>query len=55
MELKKFQQDTVNKLLSFIAPEYGLNDLIIKAPTGSGKLLCFYPGWMNMFSLQVIM
>lgn len=48
MELKKFQQDTVNKLLSFIAPEYGLNDLIIKAPTGSGKTIMLL-SWMDEY------
>ncbi len=33
--LKNFQQDVVDKLLAFIAPEYGVNNLTIKAPTKS--------------------
>jgi len=37
MQLKNFQQDVVDKLLAFIAPEYSVNNLTIKAPTGAGK------------------
>ena len=37
--LKTFQQKLVNKLLTFIAPEYGVNELVIKSPTGSGKTI----------------
>lgn len=37
--IKKFQQDVVDKLLAFVAPEYGINNLTIKAPTGAGKTI----------------
>lgn len=39
MELKDFQKDLVDKLLNFTAPEYGVNELVIKSPTGSGKTI----------------
>lgn len=39
INLKDFQQDVVDKLLSFTAPEYPVNQLIIKSPTGSGKTI----------------
>ncbi len=44
--LKEFQKDIVDKLLSFIAPEYRVNELVIKAPTGSGKTICLL-SWIN--------
>ena len=44
--LKDFQNNVVDKLLSFTAPEYGVNELIIKAPTGSGKTICLL-SWIN--------
>lgn len=44
--LKDFQKNVVDKLLSFTAPEYGVNELIIKAPTGSGKTICLL-SWID--------
>ena len=46
IELKDFQKNVVDKLLSFTAPEYGVNELVIKAPTGSGKTICLL-SWIN--------
>ena len=34
IELKDFQKNVVDKLLSFSSPDYGVNNLILKAPTG---------------------
>lgn len=48
IELKNFQQDVVDKLLSFIAPEYGLNSLTIKAPTGAGKTIMLL-SWIDEY------
>lgn len=48
IELKDFQKNVVDKLLSFTAPEYGVNELIIKAPTGSGKTICLL-SWINEY------
>lgn len=39
IKLKEFQQNAVNKLLEFTAPEYKVNELTIKAPTGAGKTI----------------
>ncbi|HHS2726878.1 TPA: DEAD/DEAH box helicase [Streptococcus agalactiae] len=44
--LKDFQKNVVDKLLSFTAPEYGVNELVIKAPTGSGKTICLL-SWID--------
>lgn len=44
--LKDFQKNIVDKLLSFTAPEYGVNELVIKAPTGSGKTICLL-SWID--------
>ncbi|MDR0300099.1 MAG: DEAD/DEAH box helicase family protein [Streptococcaceae bacterium] len=48
MELKNFQQDVVDKLLAFIAPEYGVNNLTIKAPTGAGKTIMLL-SWIDEY------
>lgn len=48
INLKNFQQDVVNKLLAFIAPEYGVNNLTIKAPTGSGKTIMLL-SWIDEY------
>lgn len=34
IELKNFQQKLVDKLLRFTAPEYGVDEMVIKSPTG---------------------
>lgn len=44
--LKDFQNNVVDKLLSFTAPEYPVNELVIKAPTGSGKTICLL-SWID--------
>lgn len=46
--LKTFQQKLVNKLLTFIAPEYGVNELVIKSPTGSGKTITLLD-WVDTY------
>lgn len=46
IKLKNFQKNVVDKLLSFTAPEYGVRELVIKAPTGSGKTICLL-SWIN--------
>jgi len=46
--LKNFQQDAVDKLLAFTAPEYGVNQLTIKAPTGSGKTIMLL-NWIDEY------
>ncbi|MBM0807584.1 MULTISPECIES: DEAD/DEAH box helicase [Staphylococcus] len=48
ISLKNFQQDVVTKLLSFISPEYPYKNLMIKAPTGSGKTLILL-SWINEY------
>ena len=48
MELKNFQQDVVDKLLAFIAPEYPVNNLTIKAPTGAGKTIMLL-SWIDEY------
>lgn len=48
MGLKTFQQKLVNKLLTFIAPEYGVNELVIKSPTGSGKTITLLD-WVDTY------
>lgn len=48
MQLKNFQQDVVDKLLAFIAPEYGVNELTIKAPTGAGKTIMLL-SWIDEY------
>ncbi|MEC0384860.1 DEAD/DEAH box helicase family protein [Bacillus velezensis] len=48
IELKNFQQDVVDKLLAFIAPEYGINNLTIKAPTGAGKTIMLL-SWIDEY------
>ena len=42
IELKKFQQNLVDKLLRFTAPEYDVDEMVIKSPTG--KQLHFLNG-----------
>lgn len=46
--LKDFQNNVVNKLLSFTSPEYPVNELVIKAPTGSGKTICLL-SWIDQY------
>ncbi|MEQ3457787.1 DEAD/DEAH box helicase [Enterococcus cecorum] len=46
--LKEFQQNLVDKLLTFTAPEYPVDELIIKAPTGSGKTICLL-SWIDNY------
>ncbi|MFN0310926.1 DEAD/DEAH box helicase [Enterococcus thailandicus] len=48
IQLKNFQQDVVDKLLAFIAPEYGVNNLTIKAPTGAGKTIMLL-SWIDEY------
>lgn len=48
IELKNFQQKLVDKLLKFTAPEYGVNELVIKSPTGSGKTITLLD-WVNTY------
>lgn len=48
IELKQFQQKLVDKLLKFTAPEYGVNELVIKSPTGSGKTITLLD-WVNTY------
>lgn len=48
IDFKDFQKDVVDKLLSFTAPEYSVNQLIVKAPTGSGKTICLL-SWINEY------
>lgn len=48
IELKDFQKNVVDKLLSFTSPEYGVNNLILKAPTGSGKTICLL-SWIDEY------
>lgn len=46
--LKDFQNNVVDKLLSFTSPEYPVNELIIKAPTGAGKTICLL-SWIDQY------
>lgn len=46
--LKDFQQEVVDKLLSFTAPDNGKNHLIINAPTGSGKTIMLL-SWISEY------
>lgn len=48
MILKEFQQNIVDKLLRFTSPEYGVNELIIKSPTGSGKTISLL-SWIDKY------
>lgn len=48
IELKNFQQKLVNKLLRFTAPEYGVKEMVIKSPTGSGKTITLLE-WMDTY------
>lgn len=48
IDLKNFQQNVVDKLLSFTAPEYPVGQLIIKSPTGSGKTIMLLD-WINEY------
>lgn len=48
IELKGFQQDVVDKLLAFTAPEYNVDNLIIKSPTGSGKTIMLL-SWIDEY------
>ena len=48
IELKNFQQNLVDKLLRFTAPEYEVDEMVIKSPTGSGKTITLLE-WMNTY------
>ncbi|PNB77016.1 hypothetical protein C1X30_30680, partial [Pseudomonas sp. FW305-BF6] len=48
IELKNFQQDAVDRLLAFTAPEYKVNHLMIKAPTGAGKTIVLL-SWIDEY------
>ena len=48
IELKSFQQNLVDRLLKFTAPEYGVNEMVIKSPTGSGKTITLLD-WVNTY------
>ena len=48
IDLKPFQKKIVNKLLSFTAPEYKVDELIIKSPTGSGKTVILL-SWIDEY------
>lgn len=48
IELKQFQQKLVDKLLKFTAPEYGIDEMVIKSPTGSGKTITLLD-WINTY------
>lgn len=48
IELKNFQQKLVDKLLRFTAPEYGVDEMVIKSPTGSGKTITLLE-WMDTY------
>lgn len=48
IELKNFQQKLVDKLLKFTAPEYDVDEMVIKSPTGSGKTITLLE-WMNTY------
>lgn len=46
--LKDFQNKVVDKLLHFTAPDYGVNELVIKSPTGSGKTITLL-SWVDSY------
>lgn len=48
IELKNFQQKLVDKLLKFTAPEYRVDEMVIKSPTGSGKTITLLE-WMDTY------
>ncbi|MFS1663239.1 DEAD/DEAH box helicase [Streptococcus sp. zg-JUN1979] len=48
IELKNFQQKLVDKLLKFTAPEYTVDEMVIKSPTGSGKTITLLD-WVNTY------
>lgn len=48
IELKNFQQKLVDKLLKFTAPEYAVDEMVIKSPTGSGKTITLLD-WVNTY------
>lgn len=48
IELKNFQQDVVDRLLAFTAPEYKVDNLTIKAPTGAGKTIMLL-SWIDEY------
>lgn len=48
IELKQFQQKLVDKLLKFTAPEYGVDEMVIKSPTGSGKTITLLD-WVDTY------
>ncbi|MEC0320510.1 DEAD/DEAH box helicase family protein [Bacillus subtilis] len=48
IQLKNFQQDVVDRLLAFTAPEYKVDNLTIKAPTGAGKTIMLL-SWIDEY------
>ena len=48
IQLKNFQEQLVSKLLRFTDPHYRVNELVVKAPTGSGKTICLL-SWMEQY------
>lgn len=50
IQLKDFQEKLVSKLLQFTNPNYGVNELVVKAPTGSGKTICLL-SWIEQYLL----
>nr|ACZ58940.1 CRISPR-associated helicase Cas3 [Staphylococcus aureus] len=54
IKLKEFQEKMVDKLLRFTAPDYKVNELLIKAPTGSGKTICLL-SWIMIILLVLMM
>lgn len=48
IQLKRFQNNIVDKLLEFTSVKSKVNELIIKAPTGSGKTICLL-SWIDKY------
>lgn len=46
--LKDFQNKMIDKLLNFTSPNYGVDEIHIKAPTGSGKTICLL-SWIDSY------
>lgn len=48
IKLKDFQNEMIDKLLEFTSPNYKVDELHIKAPTGSGKTICLL-SWIDSY------
>lgn len=48
IKLKAFQNEMIDKLLEFTSPNYKVDELHIKAPTGSGKTICLL-SWIDSY------